>query len=71
MPDIVDGQVEELLREAEQRLRAASSPARPMPPVPVKDFAPAAEPSATVSKEQLAVRKPQAQPTRKDTKKVS
>ncbi|KND92628.1 rRNA-processing protein fcf2 [Tolypocladium ophioglossoides CBS 100239] len=69
MPDIVDVQVDELLREAEQRLRGASAPARPMPPVPVKDSAPAAEPPATVSKKQLAVRKPQAQPPREDTKK--
>ncbi|PNY23886.1 rRNA-processing protein fcf2 [Tolypocladium capitatum] len=71
MPDIVDGQVDKLLREAEQRLRGSSAPApaRSMPLVRVEVTALSVESSATVYKEQqLSVRKPQAQPTQKDTK---
>ena len=71
MPDIVDDQVEELLREAEHRLRGASAAARPMQPAPMKDSARAAEPSVAVSKEELAVRRPQVKPTGRDVKKVS
>lgn len=68
MPDILDGQVDELLCLAEQRLGRSLVPAHPRPSGSVNKPTQAAR-TAAASQGQLAVRIPQAQAARKDSGK--